>query len=63
MLKRLGNKVKAQAKKVLDAIVGRLKSAFTWIKKQGAKMWSAILNFFDLKIQRVSIKSGGNFPL
>jgi len=63
ILKSLGNKIKAQAKKVLDAIVGRLKSAFKWIKEQGAKMWSAILNFFDLKIQSVSISSGGRFPL
>jgi hypothetical protein len=63
ILKSLGNKIKAQANKVLDAIVGRLKGAFKWIKEQGAKMWSAILNFFDLKIQSVSISSGGRFPL
>ena len=62
-LGKMAGKVKAQAKKVLDAIVGRLKSAFKWIKEQGEKMWSAILKFFDLKIQSVTISSGGKFPL
>lgn len=62
-LGKMAGKVKAQAKKVLDAIVGRLKSAFKWIKKQGEKIWSAILKFFDLKIDKVTISSGGKYPL
>jgi len=62
-LGKMAGKVKAQVKRVLDAIVGRLKSAFKWIKQQGAKMWSAILKFFDLKIKSVTISSGGKFPL
>jgi len=61
--KNLASSIKNAAKRVLNAILKRLKMAFDWIKKQGAKLMNAMLNFFGLDIKTVKVTGGGKYPL
>ena len=55
--------IRNAAKKIMDAILKRLKAAFVFIKRQGAKMINAMLTFFGFDIQRVNVKGGGKYPI
>ena len=55
--------IKNQAKRILDAILKRLKDAFNWIKKQGRRLIDAVLNFFGLDIKSIKITGGGKYPI
>jgi len=61
--KQVASSIKNAAKRVLNAILKRLKAAFDWIKKQGAKLMNAVLNFFGLDIKTVKVTGGGKYPL
>tara|TARA_B100000287_G_scaffold348211_1_gene336413 strand:+ start:1907 stop:4075 length:2169 start_codon:yes stop_codon:yes gene_type:complete len=61
--KQVASSIKNAAKRVLDAILKRLKAAFDWIKRQGAKLMNAVLNFFGLDIKTVKVTGGGKYPL
>ena len=63
-MKAVSSKIKNQAKKILGAIMKRIKMVFQKIKKLGKKMFNALLNFFGLEIQNVKIQSSSkSFPL
>jgi hypothetical protein len=62
-LKDISSKVKSQAKKILDAILKRIKSAFEMIKKLGKNIFNGIMHFLDMEVSSVKISSGGPFPL
>ena len=61
--KNVATSIKNQAKRVLDAILKRLKDAFNWIKKQGRKLIDAVLNFFGLDIKSIKLTGGGKYPI
>ena len=61
--KGVATSIKNQAKRILDAILKRLKDAFNWIKKQGRKLIDAVLNFFGLDIKSIKITGGGKYPI
>jgi hypothetical protein len=61
--KGVATSIKNQAKRILDAILKRLKDAFNWIKKQGRKLVDAVLNFFGLDMSISKLKGGGNYPI
>jgi len=61
--KNVATSIKNQAKRVLDAIMKRLKMAFDWIKKQGRKLIDAVLNFFGLDIRNIKLTGGGKYPI
>jgi len=70
MFNRLADKVKGvstaaknAAKKVYDAIMKRIKAAFSYIKQLGEKMFTALLNFLGMDISSVKISSAGSLPL
>jgi hypothetical protein len=63
MSKEFSSKVANAAKKILNEITKRIQNAFNWIKKQGAKIWNAILYFFGFQISDVRVKGGGVYPL
>jgi len=63
MSKDFSSKVARAAKKILGEITKRIQSAFNWIKKQGQKIWNAILYFFGFEISNVQVKGGGVYPL
>ena len=47
--KGVATAIKNQAKRVIDAILKRLKDAFNWIKKQGRKLIDAVLKFLWIR--------------
>ena len=61
--KGVATAIKNQAKRILDAILKRLKDAFNWIKKQGRRLIDAVLNFFGLDIKSIKITGGGKYPI
>ena len=61
--KGVATSIKNQAKRILDAILKRLKDAFNWIKKQGKKLMDAVLNFFGLDMSISKLKGGGKYPI
>ena len=61
--KGVATSIKNQAKRILDAILKRLKDAFNWIKKQGRKLIDAVLNFFGLDIKSIKLTGGGKYPI
>ncbi len=62
-VKDVSSAVKNAAKKVYDAIMTRVKAAFTYIKQLGEKMFTAVLNFLGMQITSIKISSSGSFPL
>lgn len=62
-LKNVSSKVKSQAKKILDAILKRIKQAFDAIKRLGKGMFNGIMHFLGMEVSSVKISSGGSFPL
>lgn len=62
-VKDVGSKVKAEAKKIVDAVMTRVKKALSYIKSLGEKMFSAILNFLGMDVSSVRVKSSGALPL
>lgn len=61
--KEFAKSVVDKAKKIINAIIERIKGAFNWIKKQGSKIMNAMLYFFGIRIDKVNLKSGGGYPL
>lgn len=59
----VGSAIANAAKKIMDAILKRLKAAFSWIKRQGAKMINAMLSFFGFDIKTVKVRGGGKYPI
>ena len=41
----------------------RVSQAFNAMKKLGKRMLSALLEFFNLKVDKIDVKGGGEFPL
>jgi hypothetical protein len=62
-LKNVSSKIKSQAKKILDAILKRIKQAFDTIKRLGKGMFNGIMHFLGMEVSSVKISSGGSFPL
>ena len=61
--KNVASSIKNQAKRILDAIMKRMKAAFDWIKKQGRRLIDAVLNFFGLDIKSIKLTGGGKYPI
>jgi hypothetical protein len=61
--KTIGLNVLNKAKKIFNAVMQRLTQAFNAIKKLGSRMINGLLNFFNIKIKKIRIKSGGPYPL
>lgn len=62
-VKGVSSKIISQAKKILSAIMARVSKAFEVIKKFGSRMLNSLLSFFGLGVEKVTVKSGGPFPL
>ena len=62
-VKNVSTQIVNQAKKILDAILLRIKQAFVDLKKLGEKVLQGLLKFFGLEVKNIKIKGGGPFPL
>jgi hypothetical protein len=51
------------AKKILNAILKRIKEAFVALKRLGDKMLKGLMNFFGIDVQSIKVVGGGPFPL
>ena len=61
--KSVGLNILNKAKQVFDAVMKRLTQAFNAIKELGSRMINGLLNFFNIKIKNIRVKSGGTYPL
>ena len=61
--KSVGLNILTKAKKIFDAIMERLTQAFDAIKELGSRMINGLLNFFNIEIKNIKIRSGGPYPL
>ena len=55
--------IKNKAGEILDRVMARVSQAFNAMKKLGERMLSALLEFFNLKVDKIDVKGGGEFPL
>lgn len=55
--------IKNKAGEILDRVMTRVKKAFIALKKLGERMLSGLLEFFNLKVDKIDIQGGGEFPL
>jgi len=55
--------IKNKAGEILDRVMTRVSQAFNAMKKLGKRMLSALLEFFNLKVDKIDVKGGGEFPL
>jgi len=63
MARNIGSELANTAKKVLDKIMSRVRSAFSYIVSLGKRAASALLRFFGVRIDNVRVKGGGKYPL
>lgn len=63
MARKIGSKVANTAKKILDSILKRVRSAFDYILSLGKRAISALLRFFGVRVDNVRVKGGGKYPL
>ena len=61
--KTVGLNVLSKAKEIFDAVMERLTQAFDAIKSLGSRMINGLLNFFNIEIKNIRLKSGGPYPL
>lgn len=61
--KEIGSAIGNAAKKIMDAILKRVKAAFSFIKRQGAKMINVMLAFFGFDISSIKVTGGGKYPI
>ena len=55
--------IKNKAGEILDRVMTRVKKAFIALKKLGERMLSGLLEFFNLKVDKINVQGGGEFPL
>ncbi len=63
MTKQYTGKVGETINRIFKKIMERIDATFVVIKKLGSQMLEALLSFFKLDISKVTIKSGGKYPL
>jgi hypothetical protein len=51
------------AKKILNAILKRIKEAFVSLKRLGDKMLKGLMDFFGIDVKSIKVVGGGPFPL
>ena len=55
--------IKDKAGEILDRVMARVSKAFIELKKLGNRMMQGLLDFFNLKVDKIDVKGGGEFPL
>jgi hypothetical protein len=61
--KGVGLNLLNKVKQIVDAVMKRLTQAFDAIKSLGSRMINGLLNFFNIEIKNIRLKSGGPYPL
>ncbi len=61
--KSISSKVAKAATKILQNILKRIDEAFKSIKNLGDRIIHGIMWFFGIEVNKIKIKSGGNYPL
>ena len=59
----VSDSIKNKAGEILDRVMARVSQAFNTMKKLGGRILSALLEFFNLKVDKIDVKGGGEFPL
>lgn len=63
-LRNASGEVKAIAQRVMERIMKRVSEAFDFIAKLGKRALKGLMNFFGIKVDKITIsKSGGKYPL
>lgn len=61
--KTSSGKLLSKVKQALETVIAKVKNAFKYILTLGKNIMSALLRFFGIRINNVTVKGGGKYPL